>query len=114
DLNVTPGAAPGAPDYVFKKDYDLRSLEEVQEYIHRKGHLPEVPSAKQIEEEGYTMIEMDFTLLKKVEELTLYLLEMKSQNESLTLENKKLWESNQKLEESMKELKRDIKKLKNK
>ncbi|MEO1253886.1 MAG: hypothetical protein AAFY41_03230 [Bacteroidota bacterium] len=90
DLNVTPGAAPGAPDYVFEKNYDLRSLEEVQKHIKRKGHLPEVPSAKEIEEEGYTMVEMDFTLLKKVEELTLYMIELQKRVEKLEAENKKL------------------------
>lgn len=106
DLNITPGAAPGAPDYVFEKGYELRSLEEVQKHIEKKGHLPEVPSAGEIEEDGYTMVDMDFTLLKKVEELTLYLLEMKKQNDSLRQENKKLWES-------MKTLEEDIHKFKN-
>ncbi|MEO1253887.1 MAG: hypothetical protein AAFY41_03235 [Bacteroidota bacterium] len=97
DLNVTPGAAPGAPDYVFKKDYDLRSLEEVQKHIKKKGHLPEVPSAKQIEEEGYTMVEMDFTLLKKVEELTLYVLDLKKENDKQAQQIEKLVEENEKL-----------------
>lgn len=74
------------PDYVFEEDYDLRSLEEVETYIEQNGHLPEVPSATQVEKEGLSLGDMDATLLKKVEELTLYLIEMKKQNEELKKE----------------------------
>ncbi|MEL6943710.1 MAG: hypothetical protein AAFO82_13670, partial [Bacteroidota bacterium] len=74
------------PDYVFEEDYDLRSLEEVETYIEQNGHLPEVPSAAQVEKEGLSLGDMDATLLKKVEELTLYLIEMKKQNEELKKE----------------------------
>lgn len=97
DLNITPGAAPGAPDYVFEKGYQLRPLEEVQKHIKKKGRLPEVPSAKEIEEEGYTMVEMDFILLKKVEELTLYLLDLKKENEEQAQQIAKLAQENKKL-----------------
>ncbi|MEM8525353.1 MAG: DNRLRE domain-containing protein [Bacteroidota bacterium] len=74
------------PDYVFEEDYNLRSLEEVETYIEQNGHLPEVPSARQVEAEGLSLGDMDATLLKKVEELTLYLIEMKKQNEELKKE----------------------------
>lgn len=74
------------PDYVFEEDYNLRSLEEVETYINQNGHLPEVPSAAQVEKEGLSLGDMDATLLKKVEELTLYLIEMKKQNEELKKE----------------------------
>ena len=63
------------PDYVFKKDYRLRPLEEVQSHIEKHNHLPEVPSAKEMESEGLELGEMNMLLLKKIEELTLYLLE---------------------------------------
>ncbi|MEX0361390.1 MAG: hypothetical protein AB3N10_10460, partial [Allomuricauda sp.] len=66
DLNVP------APDYVFKKEYNLRSLEEVEDYIKENCHLPEIPSAKEFEQNGIMQAEMDMGLLKKIEELTLY------------------------------------------
>ncbi|PWL39608.1 hypothetical protein DKG77_01885 [Flagellimonas aquimarina] len=69
DLSV-----PG-PDYVFKKGYGLKSLEEVQNYIEQYGHLPNIPSAKEMEEDGIQLGEMNMKLLEKIEELTLYTLE---------------------------------------
>ena len=69
DLSV-----PG-PDYVFKKGYDLKSLEEVQNYIQEHGHLPNIPSAKEMEANGVQLGEMNMKLLEKIEELTLYTLE---------------------------------------
>lgn len=65
-----------APDYVFDKDYKLPSLEEIQSYITTHKHLPEVPSAKEIEANGLNLGEMNLLLLKKVEELTLYVIEL--------------------------------------
>jgi hypothetical protein len=65
---------PG-PDYVFEKDYDLLPLSELENYITQNKHLPEVPSAKQMEAEGLNLKEMNLLLLKKVEELTLHLIE---------------------------------------
>ena len=73
DLSV-----PG-PDYVFKEDYPLKSLEEVQTYIRQHGHLPNIPSAKTMEEEGIDLGEMNMKLLEKIEELTLYSLEQEHQ-----------------------------------
>jgi hypothetical protein len=69
---------PG-PDYVFEKEYDLLSLSELETYINQNKHLPEVPSAKEMEAEGLNLKEMNLLLLKKVEELTLHLIEMKKQ-----------------------------------
>lgn len=66
DLSV-----PG-PDYVFEEDYNLPSLESIQHYIKENKHLPEVPSAKEMEEKGIVLGEMNMLLLKKVEELTLH------------------------------------------
>ena len=63
------------PDYVFAKNYNLRSLTEVKAFITQNGHLPDVPSSKQVEEHGVNVAEMNVILLKKVEELTLYLME---------------------------------------
>lgn len=66
------------PDYVFTKNYNLRSLTEVKTFITQNGHLPEVPSAKQVKEEGIDVVELNAVLLKKIEELTLYLLELEA------------------------------------
>ncbi len=66
DLSV-----PG-PDYVFEEDYDLKSLEEIEQYIQAHKHLPEIPSAKEMETEGIEVGVMNMLLLKKVEELTLH------------------------------------------
>ncbi|WP_304064832.1 tail fiber protein [Pedobacter glucosidilyticus] len=74
DLNV-----PG-PDYVFEQDYQLKSLPEIQAFIKENKHLPEIPSAKEMEEKGINLSEMNMLLLKKVEELTLHLIK---QNEEI-------------------------------
>ncbi|MCA9761192.1 MAG: hypothetical protein KC463_06745, partial [Streptococcus sp.] len=65
----------GFPDYVFEPDYDLMTLEEVEAYIKKNGHLPNVPSAREVEENGLGLGEMNKILLEKVEELTLHLIE---------------------------------------
>jgi hypothetical protein len=62
-------------DYVFYDDYELRSLSEVESYIDKHNHLPDVPSAEEFKENGYNVGEMDNLLLRKIEELTLYLIE---------------------------------------
>ena len=64
------------PDYVFEEDYDSRSLEETEAYIKANKHLPEIPSAEEIETNGLALGEMNALLLKKIEELTLYQIEM--------------------------------------
>lgn len=69
------------PDYVFEKDYDLKSLSEVEKYITDNKHLPDVPSASEIKNSGLNLADMDATLLKKIEELTLYIIELKKENE---------------------------------
>ncbi|WP_158976593.1 tail fiber protein [Cellulophaga sp. L1A9] len=63
-----------APDYVFKEDYKLRSIEDLENYIKENSHLPEIPSAKEFEQHGVMQGEMDMNLLKKIEELTLYII----------------------------------------
>jgi len=67
------------PDYVFKPTYQLRPLTEVKEYIDQHQHLPEIPSADEIAKDGLNLGEMNKLLLKKVEELTLYLIEKDSE-----------------------------------
>ena len=76
-----------APDYVFKEDYNLRTLEETQKYIKENGHLPNIPSAKEMEENGVELGVMNMKLLEKIEELTLYILEQEKRIKKL--ENEK-------------------------
>jgi hypothetical protein len=63
------------PDYVFDNSYQLRSLEELKGYIQSQKHLPNVPSAEQIQSDGLAVGEMNRLLLEKIEELTLYILQ---------------------------------------
>jgi hypothetical protein len=82
-----------APDYVFDKSYDLKSLEELKKFIDENKHLPEVPSAKEMEKEGVKVGEMEMILLKKVEELTLYMIQTRKELSDLKKENKDLKQS---------------------
>ena len=75
------------PDYVFAKDYKLRTLNEVEAYIKANSHLPEIPSAQELEKNGLMLAEMNMNLLKKIEELTLYLIE---QNKKIDVQNSKI------------------------
>ena len=70
-------------DFVFDNDYELRSLEEVAQHIAEKGHLPEIPSEKEVLAEGINLGEMNAKLLQKIEELTLYLIEQNKENGDL-------------------------------
>jgi len=82
------------PDYVFEEDYDLRTLKETKGYISKNKHLPEIPSAKEMEEQGVAVGEMNMKLLKKIEELTLYQIELM---ERLDEQNKRVIQLEEKL-----------------
>jgi hypothetical protein len=73
----------GWSDFVFAEDYQLRTLEEVEAYINENNHLPDVPSEKEVLEHGVNVGEMNSTLLRKIEELTLYMIELKKENEQM-------------------------------
>lgn len=73
----------GWSDYVFADDYKLRPLSEVSYFIKKYKHLPEVPSAKEVAENGVDIGDSQALLLKKIEELTLYLIEMKNNEQQL-------------------------------
>lgn len=75
------------PDYVFTKNYGLMGLDEVESYIKENSHLPNVPSAKEVEEGGIDLGKMDAILLQKIEELTLYVIELKKENKAQQLQN---------------------------
>jgi hypothetical protein len=71
------------PDYVFASDYTLMPLNQVKTYIAANNHLPGVPAACEVEENGVATSEMLSIQMKKIEELTLYLIQMKEENEAL-------------------------------
>ncbi|RFM27666.1 hypothetical protein DXN05_13220 [Deminuibacter soli] len=75
-------ASAGWPDYVFDSAYDLRTLVAVEQYIQQNKHLPDVPAASEIAE-GVDLGANQAVLLRKIEELTLYLIEMRKENELL-------------------------------
>lgn len=74
-------------DYVFDKDYDLKPLSAIEEFVRENKHLPEIPSEKEMQEDGLSVNEFQIKLLKKIEELTLYIIEqdkaMKTQNKNI-------------------------------
>lgn len=71
------------PDYVFEEDYKLLPLKDLKLYIAKNRHLPGVPDAKTIKEQGVSVGEMNSILVEKVEELTLHLLKMNERLEKL-------------------------------
>ena len=77
-------------DFVFDKNYKLRPLCEVEKFINKNKHLPEIPSAKEVVEKGVNLAEMDAKLLMKIEELTLYLVELDKKVKALEEENELL------------------------
>jgi hypothetical protein len=77
------------PDYVFNSSYKLPSLSETELFIKENHHLPQIPSAAEVEKEGISLGEMNAKLLKKIEELTLHLIE---QNKQIDLQGKQLKE----------------------
>jgi hypothetical protein len=113
-----------APDYVFEPTYDLKPLAEIETYIKENKHLPEVPSAKEMEKNGVQLGEMNMLLLRKIEELTLYILdqdkeikEIKERSVSTDASGKKIEELTFHLIEMKKqneELKNRVEKIENK
>jgi hypothetical protein len=71
------------PDYVFGKNYKLLSLEEVESHINEFNHLPGIPAAAEMEANGISVGEMQTKLVEKVEELTLYIIQLKKEIETL-------------------------------
>lgn len=93
----------GWPDYVFQSTYRLPSLNEVEQFIKQNKHLPDVPSAKEIEKDGLDLGNNQALLLKKIEELTLYAIQANKRNEDFEKKNKELEDRLQRLEDKLKE-----------
>ncbi|MFI5161957.1 MAG: hypothetical protein ACHQHN_11805 [Sphingobacteriales bacterium] len=100
------------PDYVFKKDYRLPKLSDVKTYIDKNHHLPEMPTEVQIAKDGLNLGEMNKLLVKKMEELTLYLIdkdqEIKTQQQFIQSQQA----MNISLQKQLDELRKDISTLK--
>jgi hypothetical protein len=69
-------------DFVFAKDYKLPSLNEVETFVNKNNHLPGIASAAEMEKNGVEIGEFQITLLQKIEELTLYSIQLKKENET--------------------------------
>lgn len=88
------GTTLNVPDFVFEPEYELLSLDGLKSYVGQHGHLPDVPSAAEIASDGLDMTDMQLRLLRKVEELTLYVLQ---QHEHAAEQRKKIDELERKL-----------------
>jgi hypothetical protein len=80
----------GGADFVFEKGYKLLPIEHVANYVQENKHLPDIPSANEMVKNGVSMGDMQVKLLQKVEELTLYAIEMKKEINMLKEENKRI------------------------
>ncbi|WP_165042672.1 hypothetical protein [Dysgonomonas sp. ZJ709] len=89
EIKVVTGA-----DFVFQPDYNLKPLSEVEQFVKTNKHLPEIPSERQMIEEGVNVTDMQIKLLQKIEELTLYMIE---QEKSIQEQNKTILNLQQQL-----------------
>lgn len=78
------------PDYVFEDNYQLMSLEEVEDHIKTRKHLPNIPSAKKLDESGLHLGEMQRLQMEKIEELYLHLIALKKEIATVKAENEAL------------------------
>ncbi|GAA4314406.1 hypothetical protein GCM10023143_25240 [Compostibacter hankyongensis] len=98
----------GWPDYVFAPEYSLPSLDSLNAYLRKRRHLPDLPSAAEISKKGNDLGQTDALLLKKIEELTLYVIKLNEQQTSqqsqinvLSRENAALRQKNDALESAI-------------
>nr|WP_199158585.1 hypothetical protein [Pedobacter sp. ASV2] len=75
------------PDYVFAKDYVLPTLAETEKHIKEKGHLQGIPSATEVKDNGVELGEMNKKLLQKIEELTLYIIDLEKRVKTIEIKN---------------------------
>jgi len=105
----------GWSDFVFKTNYNLPTLKEVEHHIEENGHLIDIPNEKEVIENGILLGEMNSKLLQKIEELTLYTIAQQKEIEQIKLENTKIINQNKVLEETVNEfnsLKKEIENIK--
>lgn len=75
------------PDFVFEKSYALPTLQETASFIEKNGHLPDVPSAAEVQHNGVELGTLGATLLQKIEEMTLHMIDLKKENDQLKKDN---------------------------
>ena len=102
ELEVKIGAFP---DYVFEKNYPLMPLSDLESYINTNKHLPNVPSAQEVETNGANVGELVKVQMEKIEELTLYLIELKKENETIKKENQEIKKENEAIITLLKDIK---------
>ena len=93
------------PDYVFQPGYRIPSLKSVEEYIGANKHLPDMPTADSVAKNGLDLGNMQTKLLEKIEQLTLYTIDLQKQVETLRAENKKFADLQQQIDELKKNIK---------
>jgi trimeric autotransporter adhesin len=81
-VKVAVAATTNWADHVFGEEYQLKSIEQVEAFVKENKHLPNIPSAQEVVKEGVDMAQMDAKLLEKIEELTLYMIAMKKENDA--------------------------------
>lgn len=89
----------GWPDYVFGKDYHLPEISALEQYISTHQHLPEIPSATEIAKDGLDLGDMNKRLLQKVEELSLYIIQLDKKNKELESRLKLVEDANKRTNE---------------
>ena len=77
-------------DYVFEKEYSLMTIDELDAYIQKNKHLPNIPSALEVEQNGLQIADMERRMMEKIEELSLYIIQLKKQNDVLQEEIEQL------------------------
>jgi hypothetical protein len=87
-------------DYVFRPSYKLAPLKEVAAYIEKNHHLPEIPSAAEVQQKGVNLGDMQAKLLAKIEELTLHMIQEDERNNRLEKQNRELKHRIERLETS--------------
>ncbi len=92
------------PDFVFESNFDLPSLQFVEQHIFSFGHLPNIPSAKEVGENGIDVGQMNAKLLQKIEELTLYTIQQQKELDSLKVLNARLTKQNRHIQQLAKRL----------
>ena len=83
-------------DYVFEDNYDLRSIDELEAYVKENRHLPNIPAASVVESEGQSLGDYQKRMMEKIEELSLYVIELNGRVKSLEAENAELRAEGQK------------------
>ncbi|PXY02516.1 hypothetical protein DF185_00025 [Marinifilum breve] len=95
-------------DFVFEDDYQLRNIEDLEQFISQNGHLPDIPNEKEVEKNGISLGEMNAKLLQKIEELTLYTIRLNKENQEL---KKSQEESNDRIQGQEKKMRNQEQKL---